>query len=249
MIEIQNFTKNYYDFLQKKPSFTVENISMKFDDGNITALIGPNGSGKTTILKAICGFHNPSTGKINVTDKNNQILDSQENSDLIMENIGYVPEISILPPDLKVLDFLYYAASIHKETLQNQKQAVENVISKCELSKVLNKKIKTLSKGYKQRISFAQAIIHNPKNLILDEPITGLDPAQIVQMRTLIKQLAEDKAVLISTHILQEVTSLCSKVYIINNGKLITEGTEEEIKAEQKTQTFEEAFIKLTSEK
>ena len=144
-----------------------------------------------------------------------------------MEYAGYVPEISILPPDMYVYEFLEYCAKLH--SIKDVKIAVDTVVEKCSLSKVLKQKIKTLSKGYKQRVSFAQAIIHNPPNLILDEPISGLDPAQIIQLRKLIEELSKDKAILISTHILQEVYSLCSKVYIINKGKLVIGGTEKEI--------------------
>jgi len=261
LIKVQDFVKNYYTISQKEPVFSVSGINFQINKGEICGLLGPNGSGKTTIIKALCGFHNPSEGNVTITAENQQ----SENPDLhsesisanpanltnpenLMEKIGYVPEISILPPEMKVIDFLFYVASIHEKTMNNQQEAVESVIKKCELSKVVNKKIKSLSKGYKQRVSFAQAIIHNPDNLILDEPISGLDPAQIVQMRALIKELAATKAVLISTHILQEVTSLCNRVFIINEGLLVAEGTEKEITQKQNTSNFEEAFIKLTSE-
>lgn len=245
MIQIENFCKNYFEFPHKSPSFSIHDISFTVNDGEICGLVGPNGSGKTTIIKAICGFHNPSSGKISITNSNNSAINEQSDQALVMENIGYVPEISILPNNMKVIDFLFYAASIHN--INNKKESVEKVITKCELSKVVNKKISALSKGYKQRVSFAQAIIHNPKNIILDEPISGLDPSQIVQMRNLIKELAADKAILISTHILQEVTSLCSKVFIIHDGEMVANGTKEDIISQQKVNSFEEAFIKLTS--
>lgn len=248
MIELIDFTKNYYDFPHKSPSYSVCNINLKAEDGKITALLGPNGSGKTTILKSICKFHNPSGGIIKITDSFGNIIDYDNKPEDIMENIGYVPEISVLPDELKVIDFLNYIASIHSFSIINKDNQIQEVIKNCGLEQVLNKKIKNLSKGYKQRISFAQAIIHNPQNLILDEPISGLDPSQIVQMRNLIKDYAKTKSVIISTHILQEVSALCSNIYIINSGKLVAEGTEEKIIKNQNSKNFEEAFIKLTSD-
>ena len=246
MIKVENFTKEYREGINKKRSFIIEDINLNIQDSSITALLGPNGSGKTTIIKALCGIHNPSKGKIFFTDKKANSYNTLDNPDLIMENIGYVPEISSLPPDIKVKDFLSYVASIHN--IKNSVKEIERVIKECDLSQVLNKKIKSLSKGYKQRLSFAQAIIHNPQNLILDEPISGLDPIQIVEMRNLIKKLSTDKAILISTHILQEVISLTSKVYILNKGKLITSGSQEEIKNQVGAKDFETAFIQLISE-
>ncbi|MCR4742426.1 MAG: ABC transporter ATP-binding protein [Treponema sp.] len=247
MIAVKDFTKEYLEGIKKNRSFIIEDINLEIEDSSITALLGPNGSGKTTIIKALCGIHNPSKGKITFTDKDSQQYDTIKNPDLIMENIGYVPEISNLPPDIKVKDFLSYVSSIHN--IENPQKEIQRVIEDCDLIQVLNKKIKSLSKGYKQRLSFAQAIIHNPKNLILDEPISGLDPIQIVEMRKLIKKLSKDKAILISTHILQEVISLSTKVYILNKGKLITWGSQEEIKNRLGAKDFESAFIQLISDK
>ena len=163
-----------------------------------------------------------------------------------MKYTGYVPEIPLLPKDMRVLDFLRYAADTHVIPKDKTEEACELVIKECSLEKLLSKKIKTLSKGQQQRVSFAQAIIHNPPNLILDEPISGLDPAQILQMRDLIKKLSKTKAILMSTHILQEVRSLCDSLYIMSNGKITASGTEEEITKKAGTKSLEEAFIKLT---
>ena len=241
MIELQNFYKSYSS---PKKDYAVKDVSLTIPNGTIAALLGVNGSGKSTIIKAITGFHYPTKGKIFLSDLTGNKISVESDKEKIMEYAGYVPEISILPPDMYVYEFLEYCAKLH--SIKDVKIAVDSVVEKCSLSKVLKQKIKTLSKGYKQRVSFAQAIIHNPPNLILDEPISGLDPAQIIQLRKLIEELSKDKAILISTHILQEVYSLCSKVYIINKGKLVIGGTEKEIIEYSKETDLEKAFLKLS---
>lgn len=241
MIELQNFYKSYSS---PKKDYAVKDVSLTIPNGTIAALLGVNGSGKSTIIKAVTGFHYPTKGKIFLSDLTGNKISVESDKEKIMEYAGYVPEISILPPDMYVYEFLEYCAKLH--SIKDVKIAVDSVVEKCSLSKVLKQKIKTLSKGYKQRVSFAQAIIHNPPNLILDEPISGLDPAQIIQLRKLIEELSKDKAILISTHILQEVYSLCSKVYIINKGKLVIGGTEKEIIEYSKETDLEKAFLKLS---
>ena len=248
MIELDNFTKHY----TSKSAPAADDVSLTIADGSITGLLGPNGSGKTTIMKAICGFHFPTSGSITITAPKNTDTGSatsfttDENPELCMKYTGYVPEIPLLPKDMRVLDLLRYAADTHGIPKEKTEEACELVIKECSLEKLLSKKIKTLSKGQQQRVSFAQAIIHNPPNLILDEPISGLDPAQILQMRDLIKKLAKTKAILMSTHILQEVRSLCDTLYIVSEGKITASGSEEEVTKQAGTKTLEEAFIKLT---
>lgn len=239
MIELQNFNKSY---TTKNKTFAVENVSFLIPKGSITALLGANGSGKSTIIKAITGFHFPTSGNV-LLSSDSEKIDVIFSKEKIMDYVGYVPEISLLPSDMLVYDFLVYCANIHN--LSDVKKAVDSVVKKCSLSKVLKQKIKTLSKGYQQRLSFAQAIIHNPPNLVLDEPISGLDPAQIIQLRDLIKELSKDKAILMSTHILQEVYSLCDQILVISDGKLVARGTEKEIIAQSGKKTLEEAFLKL----
>lgn len=244
MIELKSFSKSY----SSKSAPAAIDVSLTIAEGSITGLLGPNGSGKTTIMKAICGFHFPTSGSITITapDSPDRSFTTDENPELCMKYIGYVPEIPLLPKDMRVLDFLRYAADTHGISKEKTDEACDLVIKECSLEKLLSKKIKTLSKGQQQRVSFAQAIIHNPPNLILDEPVSGLDPAQIIQMRDLIKKLAKTKAVLMSTHILQEVRSLCDKLYIVSDGRITASGSEEEIIKQAGTKTLEEAFIKLT---
>ena len=248
MIEINNFNKSYYNFSHKKALFSVQDVSFNVTPGVISGLLGPNGSGKTTIMKAICGFHFPSEGTIFVSDRDGNKVNAAEHPELIPDLIGYVPEKSILPPDMYVKDFLDYAAAMHGLYGEEKHKALEKVIKECSISDVTHKKIKTLSKGYLQRVSFAQSIIHNPPNLILDEPVSGLDPAQIIQMRKLIQKMSETKAVLMSTHFLQEVYSLCTNINIISNGKLVACGTEKEILAQTKCKNLEDSFMKLTAD-
>ena len=165
-----------------------------------------------------------------------------------MNFVGYVPELSVLPPEMKVIDFLQYAGELHGLHGKELTAAISEVVEKCSLQDVLEKKIKKLSKGYAQRVSFAQAIIHKPANLILDEAITGLDPAQIMQMRQMIAGVSKSCAILMSTHILQEVDSLCDEIFIINKGKIAISGTEATITKEKNTETLEQAFFKIIND-
>ena len=242
MIELNNFSKKY----SSQNGFAVKDVSLTIKDGEITGLLGPNGSGKTTLIKTVCGFHFPTEGTITITAPDGIRFNTNDTPELCMKYLGYVPEIPQLPRDMRVNEFLRYAAEIHDIPEDKINEACDTVIKECSLDKFLSKKIRTLSKGQQQRVSFAQAIIHNPPNLILDEPISGLDPAQILQMRDLIKKLSKTKAVLMSTHILQEVRSLCSDIYIMSAGHITAEGTESEISKAAGTKNLEEAFIKLT---
>lgn len=238
MIELNNFSKAY----SKKSEFAASEISIKVETGKVTGLIGPNGSGKSTIMKAICGIHYATKGKIIISNE-----DISQYPEKIHSLIGYVPELPQLPPEMTVSSFLDYAAKTHGLSPAQHQAAKARVVADCTLEKFLSKKIKTLSKGQKQRVSFAQALIHNPPNLILDEPMSGLDPAQIIQMRELIQKLSKDKAILMSTHILQEIYSLCTNLYILNEGSIVAQGTESEIVKQNKATNLEECFIKLTT--
>lgn len=242
MIELIDFSKKY----PHNKEYSVSNVNFQVCKGSITGLLGLNGSGKTTIIKAICGFHYPSKGSIHISDSNNKFYDTVEYPEKCMELTGYVPEISCLPPDMTVKYFLDYAARTHGLSDKESSFAQKTVINQFNLEKLTDKKIKNLSKGQQQRVSFAQALIHNPPNLVLDEPISGLDPAQIKQMREMIKALSKSKAILMSTHILQEVYELCDNLIIVKDGQIVASGTEENIIITAKTDNLENAFLKLT---
>ena len=231
MIKITNLVKKFQNRLALKC------LNYTFPRNGLCIIYGPSGSGKTTLIKAVCGFHFPTEGSITITapngSPNSTIFTTEENPELCMEYIGYVPEIPLLPKDMRVGEFLRYAAETHGISKDKITDACDTVIKECTLENFLNKKIRTLSKGQQQRVSFAQAIIHNPPNLILDEPISGLDPAQIIQMRDLIKKLSKTKAILMSTHILQEVRSLYSDIFIMSAGQITAHGSEEEISKAQ----------------
>lgn len=232
MIEVQDFCKEYK--AHSKSSFIIKDVSFSVPKGQITALVGPNGSGKTTVLKSICGFQYPTSGTIIIDG-----IDITQAPQKAMELCGYVPEISCLPPDMKVYDFLLYAAKNHSLNMSEAKNRIEQLSKEFSLSDFLHNRIKILSKGQQQRVSFAQALLHNPPNLILDEPISGLDPAQILTLRKYIKKLSQNKSILISTHILSEVNQLCSTAFIMHMGRLYKVNN---------LNNIENEFIKITQE-
>jgi ABC-2 type transport system ATP-binding protein len=236
LIEVQNFCKEYKS--HSKTVFKVQDVSFTVEEGCITGLVGPNGSGKSTVIKAICGFHYPTSGHIFITDKENQRLDICQQNEKAMELCGYVPEITRLPPDMKVIDFLMYTAKCHNLNAETTKERIKKLCNDFQLSDLLNNLIKNLSKGQQQRVSFAQALIHNPPNLILDEPINGLDPSQIIAFRSYIKKQSKTKAILISTHILSEVNNLCQNAFIMHKGQ---------IHKVQNLANIENEYLKLTS--
>jgi ABC-2 type transport system ATP-binding protein len=192
----------------------LDNVSFSIDTGEIVAFIGPNGAGKSTAMKIITGFIPASEGYAEVEG-----MDVSENSLKVRELIGYLPENNPLYENMFIREYLSYVAGIYK--IKNKKERIEEVIKTTGLTKEVNKRISSLSKGYKQRVGLAQAIIHDPKVLILDEPTTGLDPNQIIEIRNLISQLGKEKTVLLSTHLMQEVEAICNRVIIINDGKII----------------------------
>ena len=233
MIELKNFSKEYDSFK------AVSNLSYTFEKGTITGILGPNGAGKTTILKALTGRHFASEGKVIFSET----IDASKAPEKIRNLTGFVEETASLPGEYTVKEYITFVAKLHG---CNQ-AAVENVIKKCSLEEYKNKKINSLSKGYKERVNFAQALVYNPEILILDEPASGLDPQQIVNMRALVKNLSKDHTIILSTHLMQEVDALCEKVLIINHGKLLAQGTKDEIVKNTVTKNLEEAFFKLTS--
>ncbi|MBL0199664.1 MAG: gliding motility-associated ABC transporter ATP-binding subunit GldA [Chitinophagaceae bacterium] len=194
----------------------VDDISFTVNKGEIVGFLGPNGAGKSTTMKIITGYLTASTGSATVCG-----IPVTENSNETKKKIGYLPEANPLYFDMFVREYLDFVTNIH--TVKNKKEKIEEVIKTVGLTVEANKKIGQLSKGYKQRVGLAAALIHDPEVLILDEPTTGLDPNQIIEIRELIKKLGADKTVLFSSHILQEVQAICDRVIIINKGKIVAD--------------------------
>lgn len=261
MIEVDSLTKVYGSLLfgKKNKVPAVDSVSLVARPGIVTGLLGPNGAGKTTILKAICGLHYPTSGSVRVMG-----LDVEEFPVEVRSLVGYVSEQPALIASLSVRDFLQYAcrlrfaAGLPQEAAcsKNIKQAtchetigqvLDRVVAECSLEEVFFRPIGQLSKGYRQRLSFAQALLHNPPVLVLDEPVSGLDPAQIKQMRDMIKKLVRQRTILLSTHLMQEVEALCHQVYVMSGGRMVASGTVQSIAQAAGTATFEDAFLKLTA--
>ena len=209
-IQLENITKVY------GKQNALENLTFTAEEGQILGLLGPNGAGKTTCMKIISCFMPQSSGNVSVYG-----MKPETSSLEIRRILGYLPEHNPLYENMYVKEYLEFVAGIHD--LKDKSKYVEEAIEKTGLSLEQNKLISSLSKGYKQRVGIAQAIIHNPKVLILDEPISGLDPNQIIEIRELIKKLKEDKVVIFSSHILQEVESLCDKVVILDKGHKVAD--------------------------
>ncbi len=218
MISVSNLSKNYGNVK------AVNSISFDLKDGEVVGFLGANGAGKTTTLKMITGYLVPTNGEIKVNG-----LDIVDNTSEIQEMIGYLPELNPLYTEMRVYDYLEFLGSIRNIKGSDFKQALSRVVDKCGLSGVVHKVIADCSKGYKQRIGLAAAMIHDPKILILDEPVTGLDPNQIVEIRSLIKSLGKEKLVFMSSHILQEIQATVDKIIIIDKGKIVANGTNEEL--------------------
>lgn len=227
MIEVRNVTKKYGDFV------AVDDISFDINAGEIVGFLGPNGAGKTTTMNIITGFIEQTSGQIIING-----YDTLKKPKQAKRAIGYMPENIPLYQELTVKEFVGYMAELKEINRKEKKQKIEEVIRETGLQEVQNKLIRNLSRGYKQRVELAGALIGNPKVLILDEPTVGLDPKQIVQIRELIKSLAKEHTVILSSHILSEVSQICEKVIIINHGKIIAEDTpknlEEKLKGENK---------------
>ena len=209
-ITVKNLTKNYG--IQK----AVDDISFTIAKGEIVGFLGPNGAGKSTTMKIITGYLEASTGSATVCG-----IVVDENSNESKKKIGYLPEANPLYYDMYVREYIDFITNIHQ--VKNKKEKIEEVIKTVGLIAEANKKIGQLSKGYKQRVGLAAALIHDPEVLILDEPTSGLDPNQIVEIREVIKKLGADKTVLFSSHILPEVQAICNRVIIINKGKIVAD--------------------------
>jgi len=221
----------------------LDEVSFTINSGEIVAFLGPNGAGKSTMMKIITGFIPQTQGEVFV---NNQKIDADAIE--IRNQIGYLPENNPLYLDMYVKEYLLFIANLYK--LDRPKEKVEMMIEKTGLTRESHKKIAALSKGYRQRVGLAQALIHDPSVLILDEPTTGLDPNQIVEIRDLISEIGKENTVMLSTHIMQEVEAICDKIIIINKGKLIANDTTEKVQKmiKQEYQQIEVEFSENISE-
>lgn len=202
----------------------VRGVSFEVDRGEILGLLGPNGAGKTSIMKVLTGYHFPDDGKAIVDG-----MDVTEDPLGVKRVVGYLPESAPLYPDLTPAEYLAFMADARGLEGTARKEAIERSVDACGLGSVYLRPVDQLSKGYRQRLGLAQAILHDPDVLILDEPTTGLDPNQILEIRSLIKELGREKTVILSTHILQEVEATCSKVVILNEGLVAAQGAPDEI--------------------
>jgi len=218
MIRIENLTKIYGS------QRAVDNISFEAESGKIVGFLGPNGAGKSTTMKIATGYLSATSGRVEVAG-----YDIAKQTKEAQRNIGYLPEHNPLYLDMYVREYLAFMGKIHKIAKNFLQKRIEQVIEMCGLGREAHKKVGMLSKGYRQRVGLAQALIHNPPVLILDEPTTGLDPNQIVEIRNLIKQVSNEKTIILSTHIMQEVQAICDKVVIIHLGKIVADTSVAEI--------------------
>tara|TARA_B100000427_G_scaffold329691_1_gene347095 strand:- start:1528 stop:2472 length:945 start_codon:yes stop_codon:yes gene_type:complete len=220
MIKVKDLSKNYGSVE------AVKSISFDLNDGEVIGFLGANGAGKTTTLKMMTGYLVPTKGSITVND-----MDIIEDMHSIQKQIGYLPELNPLYSEMRVYDYLEFLASTREITGPQFKEALARVVEQCGLRGVVHKNISDCSKGYKQRIGLAAAMIHDPKILILDEPVTGLDPNQIIEIRSLIRSLGKEKLVFMSSHILQEIQATVDRIIIIDQGEIVANGTSEELMA------------------
>ena len=233
-IEVQQLTKLYGN------QRAVDAISFSVKPGEIVGFLGPNGAGKSTTMKIATGYLPPSAGTVTVAGH-----DVTTDPMAVRRSLGYLPEHNPLYPDMYVKEFLQFIGRLHGLKGENLRRRIEDVVELVGLTVEQRKKIGQLSKGYRQRVGLAQALIHNPPVLILDEPTTGLDPNQLADIRHVIKAIGREKTVLFSTHIMQEVEALCDRAVVISRGRLVADATLAELR--QPGQTLEEVFRALTT--
>ena len=223
MISVKKLIKTY------GATKALKGIDFEIKSGQIVGFLGPNGAGKTTTMKILSGYMDADSGEVKVDDYDccSQPLE-------VKKIIGYLPESNPLYQDMLVLDYLLYIASIYEVPKNDQLSRIKNTAKQCGIADKLNKTIAELSKGYKQRVGIASVLLHDPQVLILDEPTVGLDPNQIVEIRNLIKELGKEKTIILCSHILSEVEATCERILIINEGKMIAEGTPSQIRKQAK---------------
>jgi ABC-2 type transport system ATP-binding protein len=235
MIKVENLSKSF------GANKAVDGISFAVGKGEVLGFLGPNGAGKSTTMRMITGFIPPSAGRISVCG-----FDVQEDPLEVKRRIGYLPEAAPSYSDMSVLSFLRFAAEIRGLHGEERKDATRRVVELCHLDGVLGQSIDTLSKGFRHRTCLAQALIHDPEVLILDEPTDGLDPNQKHEVRTLIRSMGENKAIIFSTHILEEVEAACTRAIIIDRGRIVANGTPEELKARSASGRLDDFFRAIT---
>ena len=233
MIEVSHLTKKYGGHL------AVDDVSFTVEDGQIYGLLGPNGAGKSTIMNIITGYLSATIGQVTVAGH-----PLPEDADEAKACVGYLPEQPPLYPEMTVGEYLNFVAELKKVPRAQRKEQVLRAARRTGLEKVLPRLIRSLSKGYKQRVGIAQALLGSPKIIILDEPTVGLDPAQVIEMRKLIRELGKAHTVILSSHILSEVQAVCQQVLILSKGKLAASGTLQELTADGRS--LEEVFLALT---
>jgi len=221
----------------------LDNVNITIGKGEIVGLLGPNGAGKSTLMKILTGYIPPTSGTASVYGH-----DVHFEAEEVKKIVGYLPEHNPLYLDMYIKEYLEFVAGIHKLG-KNSKIRIREIIEKTGLGPEQNKKIGTLSKGYRQRVGLAQALIHNPEVLILDEPTSGLDPNQLLEIRELIKGIGKEKTVILSTHIMQEVEAVCSRAIIINLGKIVADGSTDELSDIQSHDIVTVEFETPTTEK
>jgi ABC-2 type transport system ATP-binding protein len=219
MIEVQSLTKRY------GTQAAVADVTFSVRQGEIVGFLGPNGAGKTTTMRVLTGFLPPSEGTARVAGH-----DIVSDSRRARANLGYLPESAALYPEMRVREYLAYRARLEGLAGQEVGSRVEEIVGLCLLEEVADRKVENLSRGYRQRAALAGSLVHQPPVLILDEPTVGLDPAQIIKIREMIRSLGRERAVLLSTHILPEVDAVCDRVLIIDRGRIVAEGTPEELR-------------------
>ncbi|MBK6976986.1 MAG: ATP-binding cassette domain-containing protein [Cytophagaceae bacterium] len=218
----------------------VNNVSFTVNKGEIVGFLGPNGAGKSTTMKILTGYIQANSGSAHL-DEDEIRIDNVNTK----KKIGYLPEHNPLYPEMYIKEYLQFVGSLYGLKKGDLKDRIEEIIEKVGLSPEKNKKIEQLSKGYRQRVGLAQALIHDPEVLILDEPTTGLDPNQLVEIRNLIKEVGKNKTIILSTHIMQEVEAICDRVIIINKGSIVADDKLEKLTKEQGS--LEQIFRKLTN--
>lgn len=219
MIQVKNLTKYYSDLC------AVDQISLDIQQREILGLLGPNGAGKTTTMRMLTGFLQPSAGSIHVKD-----YSIDEHPLEIKKILGYLPESAPLYHEMLVYDYLNYVADIRGIDKDRKMKRIRELADLCGINEVMHQPIDVLSKGYKQRVGLAHAMMNDPEILVLDEPTSGLDPNQIVEIRQIIKQIGKEKTIILSTHILSEAEATCDRVVIINQGKIVADGSTESLK-------------------